>query len=119
YFLEVGNDIVDFSVGDWRETPLPDVKPAGYLVDLPSPQWNTSPPEFFWADKTTFASEPGKNTPDIARAWYTGFRGAVPDMTQLTSGFIQNELVWIKGALKHGIEVYALSERVAGREARG
>jgi len=115
-FIEVGNDIVDFSVGDWRENAatIPDVKLDPDEPDLPPPQWTASPPDFFWAAQKTFSPEPGQHTPDIGRAWYTGFAGEPRNATQASKAFIDHYLPRIDAVIKHGIAFYALRERLSG-----
>ena len=78
-WLIVGNDIVDFSVGDWRAVSTD----ALYLPGTPHMdpiQWTAPPlPEFIWADKATFLTSP-TNGLALGQIWYTGFSGQPPDL---------------------------------------
>jgi hypothetical protein len=78
-WLISGNDIVDFSVGDWQAVS----RDALYLPgtpDLDPIQWTAPPlPEFFWSDKTHFLTPPQKEL-QLGQAWYTGFKGQPPDL---------------------------------------
>jgi hypothetical protein len=78
YWVQVNDDIVDFSVGDWRvdttgSTGIADYYPPG-APKLDPIQWTvTAVPDFFWAHRSSF-SGPG-TTPELGKAWYTGFVG--------------------------------------------
>jgi hypothetical protein len=78
-WLISGNDIIDFSVGDWRavsETPL-------YLPGTPHMDpitWTAPPlPEYIWSDKTPLLISPA-NGLQLGQVWYTGFTGQPPDL---------------------------------------
>ena len=90
-WLRVGDDLVDFSVGDWRkENELLGTahrRRAGRAAT-----WTIEPPDYFWAPWADFmppvpaviAGKIGKIwTPDIGRAVYPGFNGSDADRRQL------------------------------------
>jgi hypothetical protein len=71
-WLEAGDDLIDFSAGDWRRTV--DSTPGLSGADLPPIGWTHPPPEFFWAPRAKFA--PGElPPPPPGRAWYVGWSG--------------------------------------------
>jgi hypothetical protein len=85
YWVQSGTDVIDFSTGDWRSEATPDMLldlgPMGDLVpmdDLGPIQWTVEPPNFFWVPEATVAPIVGQYTPEIGRAYYTGWRGPTP-----------------------------------------
>jgi len=71
-WLESGDEVVDFSVGDWRATEPEDVSVLGPV------NWTIEPPDFFWLPKASVAPIAGQMTPPLGRAYYTGWRGPSP-----------------------------------------
>lgn len=71
-WLESGDEVVDFSVGDWRATEPEDLGVLGPV------QWTIEPPDFFWLPKASVAPIAGQMTPPLGRAYYTGWRGPSP-----------------------------------------
>jgi hypothetical protein len=78
-WLISGNDLVDFSTGDWRavsETPYY----APGTPEMDPIQWTAPPlPEYFWSDKTPFMTRGPAKELQLGQAWYTGFEGVPPD----------------------------------------
>jgi hypothetical protein len=74
-WLTVGNDLVDFSVGDWRLENHREGNPLDRLPDgttLPQIQWTAPPmPEFWWQPLAPFTTawQP-IGTPTLGTAWY-------------------------------------------------
>jgi hypothetical protein len=114
YFIVSGNNIVDFSVGDWEENSrmLPDIEVPG-TEPLGAVCWTAPPlPEFFWADRSNFMPNPSAYTPDLGHAWYTGF---ADDAAGLLEQLIEDAVASLRMAFPHiarGIEHYALKERL-------
>jgi hypothetical protein len=110
YFIVSDNDIVDFSVGDWK-MPLPDVEVLG-VAPLEPIQWTASPPEFFWDDRSNFLPDPAVFSPELGRAWYTGFSA---DRTPDVAALVEEQLPTLRRIQPHlamAFEHYALKERV-------
>ena len=78
YWIQSGTDVIDFSVGDWRKAMSPDLMHPALPDDLGSIQWTVKPPEFFWVPETTVTPIAGQYTPEIGRAYYTGWWGPTP-----------------------------------------
>jgi hypothetical protein len=74
-WLEFQDHFIDFSVGDWRGIDLSKLEREAGLQDMGEVQWEITPPEFFWVPKREVMPVPGQQTPDLGKAWYTGFRG--------------------------------------------
>jgi len=120
YFVVSGDDIIDFSVGDWKETitagkmsevMVPGVDPLGAI------QWTAPPlPEFFWAPRARFEPVPEMRTPELGQAWYTGF--ASPQPSDAQSHFetllkdAEPSLKRIVPHVRRAFEHYALKKRV-------
>jgi hypothetical protein len=69
-WLTSGDDLVDFSVGDWREHGENSQEPI---------HWTAAPQRtFLWAERSMFTPEPGRSSPQLGQAWYTGFSGPQP-----------------------------------------
>jgi hypothetical protein len=112
YFLVSGQDIIDFSVGDWKGNSLtvPDVVVPGQ-APLPPICWTTTAPDFFWAHHSNFTPDRSAFTPELGRAWYTGFADDPPDLIAM----MDDSMPQIKTVMPHiarGIEHYALRERL-------
>jgi hypothetical protein len=78
YFLTTdAGEIIDFSVGDWKDdihlnsAVLPEAE-----ARLGPIQWSIDPPDFHWDVASKFQrSANSGHTPELGRAWYTGFSG--------------------------------------------
>jgi hypothetical protein len=114
YWLMSGNDLVDFSVGDWRA--LADETAAHYYVpgtpELNPIQW-TAPelPPFFWQEKAPLMRR--GPTLKVGQAFYTGFEGNPPN----GDGSASEEDAQIMKLLAPGLiqqcRDYRLKERLA------
>jgi hypothetical protein len=76
-WLRVGNNLIDFSAGDWRrETEMVPMLLDDGLGDI---DWKVEPPEYFWGLWDFFMPPTNVGgtcwTPELGRAWYTGFNG--------------------------------------------
>ena len=114
YFLVSGDNIVDFSVGDWRKISIhaPEYERLTGQTPLDPVQWTVEPPEFFWAERNTLMQpQDGTFTPELGRVWYTGWQGEPPDFDHLIDDF-RTTLKSVVHHLNHGIEFYALKERL-------
>ena len=78
YWIQSGTDVIDFSVGDWQKSMSPDLMHPALPDDLGPIQWTVEPPEFFWMPETTVTPIAGQYTPEIGRAYYTGWWGPTP-----------------------------------------
>jgi hypothetical protein len=116
YFLISGDNIVDFAVGDWIQdaAAAPELERMMGLTPLGPVQWMIEPPEFFWAERSTFMPPQDRTfTPELGRAWYTGWQGGEPpDFGRLYDDFTTTTLKSVVHHLNHGIEFYALKERL-------
>jgi hypothetical protein len=74
-WIENGDDVLDFSVGDWRTCC-----PEDELI-LGPVQWEIEPPEYFWLPKNSVNAIAGQHIPELGRAYYTGWRGPTPVST--------------------------------------
>ena len=107
YWIEVGEDVIDFSAGDWPRLSLPDMTMPGYEQpenDLGDIQWEQPTPDFFWLPRTsvrpTYPRGASRQenidayTPKLAEVWYTGFHGTRPalDMDAMPWQFIDDHL---------------------------
>jgi hypothetical protein len=110
-----GHDVVDFSVGDWRREATPDMllDLGPMRDDLGTIQWTVEPPDFFWLAETTVAPIAGQYTPEIGRAYYTGWRGPTPPVEDSLRE-LKTALDWqaITRQFEACSEQYALKERV-------
>jgi hypothetical protein len=75
-------EVIDFTPGDWRrdrppDAAIPGVAPIGHI------RWMKNPPEYIWAPLRSLQPIPGHHTPNLGRAWYTGFRGTPPGLRDL------------------------------------
>jgi hypothetical protein len=77
YWIESGSDVIDFSVGDWRGSMIPALsfEPVDELGPI---QWAVDPPDFLWLPRVDVDPIPGQYTPEVGRAYYTGWRGPTP-----------------------------------------
>jgi hypothetical protein len=76
FWLTAGDDLIDFSVGDWRaqEAVISDRVIFDRWPDGSSPgpiQWDAPPPEFWWQAQATFTA-PWRpdGSPPLGTAWY-------------------------------------------------
>jgi hypothetical protein len=100
YRLISGDDLVDFSVGDWKDTP--------------GIEWTAPCPDFFWADRSRFV--PGKSlTPDLGQAWYTGADQNLRDrdIGAMVRDFLRDYREVIIPAADRGFRILALKERLS------
>jgi hypothetical protein len=113
YFLTYGDDIVDFSVGDWKSTDCVGAELEVFGKALGDIVWTAPPlPEFFWQSKASLKPDGKKFTPELGRAWYTGAaRGAEPNAAALydEAGAVAKI---IAPSIFKGIDSYALRERL-------
>jgi hypothetical protein len=115
YWVLSGNDFVDFSVGDWRDnsTGINDYCPPG-APKLDPIQWTVpDPPDFFWTHQDTFKAS--GLTPELGKAWYTGFRGDSRTRHTFTKMIKDLRPTLKKCRDRHllkAYEYYALKERV-------
>jgi hypothetical protein len=118
YFIVSGDNIVDFSVGDWKEhslTGLEIVLPG--TESLPPVCWTAPPlPEFFWTDRRELTPDRSTLSPELGRAWYTGFVAeGTDDPAYVMERLIEDVTPQIKSVMPfilRGIEHYALKERL-------
>jgi hypothetical protein len=121
YYLTGGNDIVDFSVGDWKtdSVNLPDAC-FGKTVDLGPVRWGVELPDYFWGNRSSFERDTDAKTPAIGRAWYGGctgeFRRSIDLGAMIKDTFATYEDTIIS-KVKFGLKWYGLAERLreAGR----
>jgi hypothetical protein len=112
YWLLVGGDLVDFSVGDW---PLVcsewEVTRTGRA--LPSPHWTIDLPKYHWAPRSAFDWDAAVDgfTPELGRVWYTGFAGDPPPWNAMLED-IAPLLRQIRHHVREQVEKLALKERV-------
>jgi hypothetical protein len=113
YFLISGDNIVDFSVGDWKadSAHAPEHEHLMGLAPTEPAHWEIEPPDFFWAERSAFTPRDGTFTPELGRAWYTGWSGEPPDFDRLFDDF-EPTLKSVTKHLNHGIKFYALKERL-------
>lgn len=71
-WLMSGADLIDFSVGDWRNQRPEDEDLLGPL------QWSITPPSYFWLPRTSVEPKGRVWTPAIGSAIYTGWVGPSP-----------------------------------------
>jgi hypothetical protein len=114
-WIQSNNDLVDFSVGDWREDgarPINAVE-AEVSAGLVPINW-TAPelPDFFWAPIHQFAQA---GHPELGEVRYTQFRGIPPDMTGMVTQGLEHARAHLIDCCKH----YAFDERLSAvREGR-
>jgi hypothetical protein len=112
YFIVSGEDIVDFSVGDWQDAEtLTEFVILG-VPPLPPICWTAPPPQFFWAHRDNFTPRPPAPAPAINQAWYLGYG----DDTAFFPRLVTNATPTIKSImprLAQGIKQFALRERLA------
>lgn len=118
FWLILGDDFVDFSVGDWQRDnqTIPEYIPAmpegAQLPFDPSKPvlWTAPPlPDFHWANRENF--KPTGYSPDLGRAFYTGFAGDPPDFEKM----MDNVFPGLKEAyptIVRNMKAVALKERV-------
>jgi hypothetical protein len=63
---QVGDEIVDFSAGDWAE----DVEPVGPDDGLGPIQWELDPPDFIWQPAKTLPRWRSSGVPNLGDVWY-------------------------------------------------
>jgi hypothetical protein len=109
YFLVSDDDnIIDFSVGDWKETFVPEI----VRPDLPPIRWTAPPlPDFFWEPRVKLTRQPPAISPPLGRAWYTGFADDGSFFDKLVKEGTQREEIILPQIVK-AIELYALKERL-------
>jgi hypothetical protein len=70
YWIITGNELIDFSVGDWRRES--DLLYSQADEALEPVQWTAPPlPDFWWDGQRAFTQPPGQHTPPLGSAWYT------------------------------------------------
>jgi hypothetical protein len=101
YWLHCGDDLLDFSVGDWQPQ-------AGDIVDL-GPiqlgpiQWTAPPLPSFWWQSRSFFVEPWRPTgePEIGSAWYRPI--PMPDRARAAIQRVeQDELIHVMSSILRG-----------------
>ena len=108
YFLTYGDEVVDFSAGDWMTTKYPEHP----LDEVGKIQWTAPPPRFFWQSEASLRPDATAKTPELGHAWYTGAHNAPPASADLLDDIrkITKEMVpFISHEIK---EEYALRERL-------
>ena len=113
YFIVSGNDLVDFSAGDWQEDTrsVPEVLPSG-VASLPPVCWTAPPPDFFWAERSNFTPQIGALSPDLGRAWYTGFADDSSFFNKLIGDVCAQIKPVVVPHIMRCVELYALKERL-------
>jgi hypothetical protein len=116
YWLLVGNDFVDFSVGDWKRVSAAErahYYPPG-TPQMDPVEW-TAPelPAFFWADKNTFATK-GASPLKLGQTWYTGFKGNPPNGDTIMAEYLPRVKVFLPALVKQ-CEARHLKKLLASR----
>jgi hypothetical protein len=108
FWISLGDDIVDFSAGDWKGlTPtegVPDDRPdlaANAAVDRGPIQWDATPPDYYWQQERTLTDPwKAKGEPAIGEVWYGGFKAKdLPQTTRRVEMMIGSALDMLKPAL--------------------
>jgi hypothetical protein len=89
-WLESGDDLIDFSCGDWRDV-LSRSNTEGFEVNpegLPPITWKFPPPEFIWAPSAPLknAWRPAPFGPKPREAWYGPIAEQHPEMLEEAEG---------------------------------
>lgn len=106
-WIESGEEFVDFSVGDWRGAQPDDVSVLGPVV------WEIEPPDFFWLPRASVSPIRGQPTPELGRAYYTGWRGP-PPISNLEEARAGIDWPLIASYFKKCGDYYGLKNRVLG-----
>jgi hypothetical protein len=95
YWLEAGGDLIDFTVGDWREqdhlTGGDPVYDAVNGVPLPPTRWTTTVPDFWWRPSAELTAPWRENkplaleTPPLGVAWYHAAADGEPMLQNVLS----------------------------------
>jgi len=115
YWIEHGDDIIDFSAGDWRGDMSPELEinlDPDDLSNLGPIQWDVEPPEYFWLPSKEAWPIRGEATPPLGRPYYTGWAGAPPS---LTLEEIETSLDWktLAAHFRFNCQHYRLKERLS------
>jgi hypothetical protein len=114
-WIQSGNDLVDFSVGDWREDGARPVNALEAEVSAGFGPIKWTAPElldFFWAPSNQFAKG---GHPELGEVRYTQFMGIPPDMTRKVASALQRARPHLIDCCKQ----YAFDERLSAvREER-
>jgi hypothetical protein len=108
-YLISATDLIDFSVGDWRNT---DDRLRDYQKNDPI-EW-TAPtlPKFFWDDRSKFAVQVNRSAPQLGRAWYTLFDGTPPTPFREVIMKRVRKLEPLRPKLAETLKMYGLKERL-------
>lgn len=96
YWLEAGSDLIDFTVGDWREQAHLTEGATEYdTIDgtpLPPTQWTTTVPDFWWRPSVELTA-PWRETktevpetPALGLAWYHAAADGEPLLQNVITG---------------------------------
>src|SRR5580704_9235439 len=85
YWLTIGDQIIDFTPGDWPLLECGDMCFDETDAALGEIQWEVYPPDFYWVSRYevagtygvagTYAETLDRCTPALGKVWYTGWRG--------------------------------------------
>ena len=113
YWIQSGTDVIDFSVGDWQKAMSPDLMHPALRDDLGPIQWTVEPPDFFWVPATTVTPIAGQYTPEIGRAYYTGWWGPTPPVeANYREAKATLDSPWLISFFDARCKEYALKERI-------
>jgi hypothetical protein len=72
-WIEAGDDLVDFSCGDWEQQDK-EIERRGNprTIGLPPCSWTHKPPKYFWRKRDSFKWMPAPFGPQPGEAWYGG-----------------------------------------------
>ena len=96
YWLEAGADLIDFTVGDWREqgriTEGDPVYDTLNGVPIPPTRWTTTVPDFWWRPRVELTApwretKPSRlETPPLGVAWYHAAAAGEPMLQNVLTG---------------------------------
>jgi hypothetical protein len=101
YWITIGDQIIDFTPGDWPQLKCGDLCFDETDAALGDIQWEVYPPDFYWISRHAVAAYPRPNetidtcTPALGKVWYTGWRGKRQSVDwQLPWQAIDNHFAW-------------------------
>jgi hypothetical protein len=80
-WLELGDECNDFSPGDWRSLDPVASEHETFGSALGAVQWDITPPEFFWLDRS-LVTPVSRQTPPLGQVWLNGWHGHLRHSTR-------------------------------------
>jgi hypothetical protein len=108
---QVGDEIVDFSVGDWDE----DVEPVGPENGLGPVEWQIELPQFIWQPAKSLPRWKSSGVPNMGDIWYGPWGDRMPPPTTTLTEESGKLFEPYQGVIKDMVSACEIRERLENR----